>query len=100
MIMNWHGTKVYITGWEPEAPECCEFCGKKEDNRPFGPNGEWICCDCAEKDVKTTEKMMREAMKGSEITISFGCELKNVSKAEVIEMLDNAMEATPTEGEA
>lgn len=100
MIVNWHGTKVYVTGWEPNAPECCEFCGKKDDCRPFGPKGEWICCECAEKDVETTERRMSEAMKGSELTMTFGYELKNVSESDLVDRLDAAMEALPNKGDA
>ena len=100
MIVNWNGTKVYVTGWEPNAPESCEFCGKTDDCRPFGPLGEWICCECAEKDVQTTEKMMGKAMEGADLTMTFGVELKNISEAELIEMLDAAVEALPNKGEA
>lgn len=30
-----------------EPPQVCEMCGKVEECRPYGPNGEQICYDCA-----------------------------------------------------
>lgn len=28
----------------------CEFCGKIDELRPYGPKGESVCFDCAMKD--------------------------------------------------
>ena len=47
---------------EPEQK--CELCGAIEECRPYGPNGEQICYDCGEKDVKTTERKMKEYILG------------------------------------
>jgi len=33
---------------EPE--QFCELCGKLDECRPYGPNDEQICFDCAMKD--------------------------------------------------
>lgn len=33
---------------EPE--QFCEMCGKLDECRPYGPNNEQICFDCAMKD--------------------------------------------------
>lgn len=33
-----------------QAPECCEMCGIIDECRPYGPNDENICFDCAMKD--------------------------------------------------
>ena len=41
-----------------EEPDECELCGKFEELRPYGPNGERICFDCGQKDKKTTERQM------------------------------------------
>ncbi len=41
-----------------EKPQQCDFCDEIAELRPYGPNRETICFDCAQKDVKTTEKMM------------------------------------------
>lgn len=47
---------------EPE--DKCELCGKIAELRPYGPNGERICFDCAMKDPETTEKMMGKYLFG------------------------------------
>lgn len=43
---------------EPEGPQFCKLCGKFEETRPYGPNGEEICFDCGMKDEATTNRMM------------------------------------------
>ena len=43
-----------------EQPAVCQYCGRLEELRPYGPNGERICYECAQKDVKTTERKMKE----------------------------------------
>jgi len=48
------GNFIFLT---PEAPQQCDFCGKIEELRPYGPNGEVICFDCGMKDEATTAKM-------------------------------------------
>lgn len=30
-----------------QPPEVCELCGKIDECRPYGPNGENICFECA-----------------------------------------------------
>lgn len=30
-----------------ELPQVCELCGKIDECRPYGPNGEQICFECA-----------------------------------------------------
>lgn len=32
---------------QEQEPECCEMCGKIDECRPYGPNDENICFDCA-----------------------------------------------------
>ena len=44
-----------------QAP--CQLCGKPEELRPYGPNGEWICFDCGMEDEITTDKRFREVVK-------------------------------------
>ena len=41
-----------------EKDRCCEMCGKVDECRPYGPNGEQICFDCGMKDEETTRKKM------------------------------------------
>lgn len=33
-----------------EEPQICELCGKFEETRPYGPNGERVCFECGMKD--------------------------------------------------
>jgi hypothetical protein len=33
----------------------CQSCGKDDELRPYGPNGEWICFDCGMRDETTTK---------------------------------------------
>ena len=45
---------------EPE--QFCEMCGELHECRPYGPNDEQICFDCAMKDEETkaiAERKMR-----------------------------------------
>ena len=41
-----------------QEPECCEMCGVIAECRPYGPNDENICFDCAMKDEDTTRRKM------------------------------------------
>lgn len=44
---------------EPPPSEVCEFCGEQDELRPYGPNGEWVCFDCAMLDEEAAgEKFM------------------------------------------
>lgn len=49
---------------EPEKAQQCDFCGKVAELRPYGPNGECICFECGEKDIVTTERMMKKVLFG------------------------------------
>lgn len=41
-----------------ENSQQCDLCGKIDELRPYGPNGEKICFECGKKDPETTERMM------------------------------------------
>lgn len=41
-----------------ELPQVCEMCGKLDECRPYGPNDEQICFDCAMKDEETTNRKL------------------------------------------
>lgn len=56
--MSGHG---YIAA---EKDQFCEMCGKIDECRPYGPNGEQICFDCGMKDEETTKKKMAEYIFG------------------------------------
>jgi hypothetical protein len=47
---------------EPDG--VCEACGIVAETRPYGKNGENICHSCGQKDIKTTERKMREYLFG------------------------------------
>jgi hypothetical protein len=49
-----------------QADEVCEMCGKVDECRPYGPNDENICFDCAMKDEATTERKMNAYIFGEE----------------------------------
>ena len=42
----------------PEEDDKCELCGKVDELRPYGPNGERICYDCGMANLETTQYMM------------------------------------------
>jgi hypothetical protein len=42
----------------------CAFCGKLDELRPYGPNDESICFDCAMKDKATTKRKLAEMLDG------------------------------------
>lgn len=47
-----------------EEPAKCEMCGKVDELRPYGPNNENICFDCAMKDEETAKRKFRERVEG------------------------------------
>ena len=49
-----------------QPPECCELCGTIDECRPYGPNDENICFDCAMKDEKTAERKMAQYIFGEQ----------------------------------
>lgn len=53
-----------VTVITPEPDDVCEKCDKVAELRPYGPNGERICFDCAMKDKATTQKMMNKVLFG------------------------------------
>lgn len=44
--------------------EVCEMCGQVDECRPYGPNNENICFDCAMKDEETTRRKCGEYLFG------------------------------------
>jgi hypothetical protein len=47
-----------------ESDGLCAFCGRLEELRPYGPNNERICFDCAMKDEATAARKFRERFDG------------------------------------
>jgi hypothetical protein len=49
-----------------EPPDVCDQCGKVDELRPYGPKGELICYDCAQKNPEVSERMMKRILFGDE----------------------------------
>ena len=49
-----------------QSPEVCEMCGAVDECRPYGPNDENICFDCA------TTKVSEETIKRKMAAYIFG----------------------------
>lgn len=47
-----------------EPPQVCELCGTIEECRPYGPNGEQVCFECAMKDEEAAKRKMQEYLFG------------------------------------
>ena len=51
---------------QEESPRACQMCGVIDECRPYGPNNEEICFDCAMKDEETTKRKMATYIFGVE----------------------------------
>jgi len=49
-----------------EPDQCCEFCGIIDECRPYGPNDEQICFECAMKDEETTNRKFNKYVLGED----------------------------------
>ena len=49
---------------EELPPDTCELCGEHDELRPYGPNFENICFECAMKDEKTTKRRCSQKWQG------------------------------------
>jgi hypothetical protein len=48
-------------GFKPDPRNTCDMCGQPAfELRPFGPNFETICEDCADKDPELTDRRWRQ----------------------------------------
>ena len=50
-----------------EEDSICELCGEKKELRPYGPNGENVCFQCAMKDEESAKKQFQRLLNGKEI---------------------------------
>lgn len=41
---------------EAEGNGRCQLCGKLDETRPYGPNGEEVCFDCGMKNQAAAER--------------------------------------------
>jgi len=49
-----------------QEPQKCDLCGRIEETRPYGPNGENVCFACGFKDEKAFMKGFRKLVLGEE----------------------------------
>ena len=49
---------------EETPPSICAFCLKLAELRPYGPEREKICFDCAMKDIQTTKRRASQYLFG------------------------------------
>lgn len=45
-----------------QPPGRCDLCGKVDETRPYGPNGEDVCFDCGMKDKAATRRAFHKRM--------------------------------------
>lgn len=55
------GNTVYF---EATPPAVCELCGKTDELRPYGPNGENVCFRCGMKNKEAAKLAFRKLMNG------------------------------------
>ena len=46
-----------------EQPQQCDFCGKIEELRPYGPKGETVCFECAMKDEDAARRQFLKRLR-------------------------------------
>ena len=60
-IVKRKGSILILDRTDPtEFDGTCAFCKEAKELRPYGPNNESICFDCAMKDEETTSKKFKE----------------------------------------
>jgi len=47
----------------------CQLCGKKEELRPYGPNGEFVCFECGMKDEEAAKRQFTNLLNKNDIVI-------------------------------
>ena len=47
-----------------EPPQQCDLCGKVDELRPYGPNGEAICFDCGMKNPQARDRAFIKRLEG------------------------------------
>ena len=48
---------VYVV---PTPINNCQVCGKKEELRPYGKNGAWVCFECGMKDEEEAKRQFNK----------------------------------------
>ena len=47
----------------------CQMCQKVEELRPYGPNGESVCFECAMKDEEAAKRQFGKLLDGNDLII-------------------------------
>lgn len=55
-----------------QTPAVCELCGKKEEVRPYGPGGKFVCFDCGMKDEAEAKRQFAALLDAGNVVISLG----------------------------
>lgn len=66
VIQGRDGSRLIILGdARDDHPGICEVCHKPSaERRPYGPDHEWICPDCGERNPALTRKRIQQALLG------------------------------------
>jgi len=67
------------------------MCHCRDALRPFGPNGQFICALCAERNPKEVALRIVEAQATADIVVTAGYELPKLSEDEIRKMLDDLL---------
>lgn len=65
--------KGYI---EKEDPQQCDLCAGVAELRPYGPNGECVCFDCAMKDEPAVKRAFARLVLGIDLAAPGGGEAR------------------------
>jgi hypothetical protein len=92
MLINWRDQKIFIFNWEPNAPNTCELCHyPRDDLRPYGPCGAWICLDCGNIDRFRTECAMSKALEPADFCVRPPDGSSRWSEDQMLRMLDDIL---------
>lgn len=47
----------------------CQMCGEVEELRPYGPNGMFVCFDCAMKDESEASRQFEKLLNSGTVVI-------------------------------
>lgn len=47
----------------------CELCGKFDELRPYGPNGERVCFECGMKDEAAAKRQFEKIFNGADVVV-------------------------------
>ena len=71
-------TMKHVTMIHPKVA-ACDLCGKVEELRPYGPNGESVCFDCAMKDEEAAKRQLAKLLSGQDVFIIADVKSPNAS---------------------